>query len=247
MSGHSKWANIKRKKGAIDAQRGKIFTKIGREIMVAARQGGGDPDSNPRLRLALLKARAANMSADTIERGIKKGTGTLEGVEYEEITYEGYGPAGVAILVETLTDNRKRTVSEMRYLFTRHNGNLGETGCVSWIFNMKSYFVFARTATDADRLVEVALDSGAEDIHEDESDIEVTAPPEAFTRMKENFEKAGLTPTTAEVTMVPQNTIRLEGKEAEQALRLVEAIEDNDDVQRVHANFDISEEVMESL
>ena len=247
MSGHSKWANIKRRKGAQDAQRGKIFTKINREITVAAKMGGGDPEANPRLRQAIAKARSSNMPMDTIERAVKKGTGDLDGVNYEEVTYEGYGPAGVAVLVETLTDNRKRTVSDVRHLFSKHNGNLGETGCVSWIFQMACYFVFDGKEVDGDSLVEVALEAGAEDIGENDGDIEVTAPPEKFQEIKDAFDAAGIVYQVGEVTMLPQNTIPLEGKQAEQALRLVEALEENDDVQKVYANFDIPDDVMETL
>lgn len=247
MSGHSKWANIKRRKGAQDAQRGKIFTKLNREITIAAKMGGGDPEANPRLRQAISKARSANMPIDTIERAIKKGTGDLDGVNYEEITYEGYGPAGVAVLIETLTDNRKRTVSDLRHLLAKHNGNLGETGCVSWIFQMSSYFVFDGKEVDGDSIVEIALEAGAEDISEDDGDIEVMAPPEKFQEIKDAFDAAGIVYQVGEVTMLPQNTIPLEGKQAEQALRLVEALEENDDVQKVYANFDIPDDVMETL
>lgn len=247
MSGHSKWANIKRRKGAQDIVRGRIFTKLNREIMVAAKMGGGDHEGNPRLRQAIAKARAANMPAQNIEKAIKKGMGDLEGVHYEEVIYEGYGPAGVAILVEGLTDNRNRTVSEVRHTFTKHSGNLGEAGCVSWIFQMKSCFVFSREDTDGDALVETALESGAEDVSEEESEFEVTGPPENFEELRTAFDKAGLRYIDAEVTMMPQNTIKLEGQQAIQALKLVEALEDNDDVQRVSANFDISEEVMKDL
>ncbi|MDF1536154.1 MAG: YebC/PmpR family DNA-binding transcriptional regulator [bacterium] len=247
MSGHSKWANIKRRKGAQDVVRGKIFTKLNKEIMVAAKIGGGDPDGNPRLRAAIIKARAANMPMQNIERAIKKGTGDLDGVNYEEITYEGYGPAGVAIMVETLTDNRNRTVSDVRYTFTRHNGNLGETGCVSWIFQMRSYFVFSREDTDGDTLVEIALEAGAEDITEEGQDFEVYGPPESFDSLSSAFDKAELKYQVGEVTMIPQNTINLDEKQAEQTLKLVESLEDNDDVQRVYANFDISDDIMEKM
>jgi YebC/PmpR family DNA-binding regulatory protein len=247
MAGHSKWANIKRRKGAQDAARGKVFTKLNREIMVSAKIGGPDPEANPRLRQAIVKARAANMPAQNIERAIKKGTGDLDGVSYEEAMYEGYGPAGAAILVEALTDNRNRTVSEVRHLFSKHNGNLGEAGCVSWIFQMKSYFVFSKEETDGDTLVEVALESGAEDIADEGSDYEVTGAPEDFETLKTIFDDAGLKYQIGEVTMLPQNTITLEGVQARQALKLVEVLEDIDDVQRVYANFDISEDVMENL
>jgi len=247
MAGHSKWANIKHRKGAQDAVRGKIFTKLNREIMVSAKMGGGDPEANPRLRQAIAKARAANMPMQNVERAIKKGTGGLEGVSYEEITYEGYGPAGVAVLVEVLTDNRNRTVSDVRSAFTKNNGNLGEAGCVSWIFNMNSYFVFTKDGIDGDNLVEVALEAGAEDIIEEGSDYEVTGPPESFEALKTAFQEAGLDFQVGEVTMLPQNVIKLDDKQAEQTLRLVEALEDSDDVQKVFANFDISDDVMENL
>ena len=247
MAGHSKWANIKHRKGAQDAVRGKIFTKLNREIMVAARMGGGDVDSNPRLRQAIAKARSANMPMQNIERAIKKGTGDLEGVSYEEITYEGYGPAGVAVLVETLTDNRNRTVSEVRSAFTKNNGNLGEAGCVSWIFQMSSYFVFSMEGIDGDHLVEVALEAGADDINEEGSEYEVTGPPENFDAIKTAFEEAELAFLVGEVTMLPQNVIKLDDKQAVQTLKLVEALEDSDDVQKVFANFDIPDSVMENL
>jgi len=247
MAGHSKWANIKRRKGAVDAARGKVFTKLNKEIMVAAKIGGGDADANPRLRLAITKARAANMPMQNIERAIKKGTGDLDGVNYEEIIYEGYGPAGVAILVETLTDNRNRTVSDVRHSFTKYNGNLGETGCVSWMFEMKAYFVFSQDDTDGDTLVEIALEAGAEDIKEEGPDYEVLGPPEAFDTMKSAFDEAGLSYQAAEVTLIPQNTVNLDDKQAETTLKLVEALEDSDDVQKVHANFDISDDIMEKM
>ncbi len=247
MSGHSKWANIKRRKGAQDVARGKVFTKLNREIMVSAKFGGADLDANPRLRQAVLKARAANMPAQNIERAIKKGTGDLDGVSYEETIYEGYGPAGVAILVEALTDNKNRTVSEIRHIFTKHNGNLGEAGCVSWIFQMKSYFIFEKEITDGDALVEAALESGADDVAEEGTEFEVTGPPEMFERLKEAFDKGGFQYQVGEVAMLPQNTIKLESDQALQALKLVEILEDNDDVQRVSANFDISEDFLESM
>ena len=247
MAGHSKWANIKHRKGAQDAVRGKIFTKLNREIMVAAKMGGGDVEANPRLRQAIAKARSANMPMQNIERAIKKGTGDLEGVNYEEILYEGYGPAGVAVLVETLTDNRNRTVSDVRSAFTKNNGNLGEAGCVSWIFQMSAYFVFSKEEIDGDQLVEVALEAGAEDINEEGSEYEVTGPPEKFDALKDAFTDAGLQFQVGEVTMLPQNVIELDNKQAEQTLRLVEALEDSDDVQKVFANFDIPDDVMENL
>jgi len=247
MAGHSKWANIKRRKGAQDVARGKVFTKLNREIMVSAKIGGADPEGNPRLRQAIVKARTANMPAQNIERAIKKGTGDLDGVNYEETIYEGYGPSGVAILVEVLTDNRNRTVSEIRHIFSKHNGNLGEAGCVSWIFQMKSYFVFAKESTDGDALVEAALESGAEDVADDGTEFEVTGPPENFETLKTAFDKGGFSYQVGEVAMLPQNTVSLESHQAMQALKLVEILEDNDDVQRVSANFDISEDVMENM
>jgi len=247
MAGHSKWANIKHRKGAQDAVRGKIFTKLNREIMVAAKIGGGDPEANPRLRQAIAKGRSANMPMQNIDRAIKKGTGDLEGVNYEEITYEGYGPAGVAVLVEVLTDNRNRTVSDIRSAFTKNNGNLGEAGCVAWIFHMNSYFVFPTEGIDGDQLVDVALEAGAEDINEEGSDYEVTGPPESFDALKNAFTQNGLEFQVGEVTMLPQNVIKLDDKQAQQTLRLVEALEDNDDVQKVFANFDIPDDVMENL
>jgi len=247
MAGHSKWANIKRRKGAQDAVRGKIFTKLNKEIMVASRIGGGDPEANPRLRQAIVKAKAANMPVQNIERAIKKGTGDLEGVNYEEVTYEGYGPAGVAVLVETLTDNRNRTVSEVRSAFTKNNGNMGEAGCVSWIFQMKSYFVFPKDSVDGDHLVEVALEAGAEDINEQGSDYEVIGPPENFDTLKSAFEESAMSYQVGEVTMLPQSVIRLDDQQALQTLKLVEALEDSDDVQRVFANFDIPDDVLENL
>ena len=247
MAGHSKWANIKHRKGAQDAERGKIFTKLNREIMVSARMGGGDVESNPRLRQAIAKARSANMPMQNIERAIKKGTGDLEGVNYEEILYEGYGPAGVAVLVETLTDNRNRTVSEVRSAFSKNNGNLGGAGCVSWIFQMNSYFVFSKEEVEGDLLVEVALEAGAEDISEEGSEYEVTGPPDKIDALKDAFAAAGLQYQVGEVTMLPQNVIKLDDKQAQQTLKLVEALEDSDDVQKVFANFDISDDVMENL
>jgi YebC/PmpR family DNA-binding regulatory protein len=215
--------------------------------MVSARMGGGDAESNPRLRQAIAKARSANMPMQNIERAIKKGTGDLEGVNYEEILYEGYGPAGVAVLVETLTDNRNRTVSEVRSAFTKNNGNLGEAGCVSWIFQMSSYFVFSKEEVEGDLLVEVALEAGAEDINEEGSEYEVTGPPDKIDVLKDAFAAAGLQYQVGEVTMLPQNVIKLDDKQAQQTLKLVEALEDSDDVQKVFANFDISDDVMENL
>ena len=247
MSGHSKWSTIRRKKGAADAKRGKIFTRLIKEISVAARLGGGDPEGNPRLRAAIVSARAENMPKENIERAIKKGTGELEGTTYEELTYEGYGPGGVAIMVEVLTDNKNRTISEIRHHFSRHNGNLGESGCVSWIFNQKGLILFDKNKVDEERLIEVVIDAGAEDVREREREFEVITGPDQYEDIKRAVEDAGFEYSFAEVTMVPQSTVQLRGKEAEQMLKLMEGLEDSDDIQRVYANFDIPDDVMERL
>jgi len=247
MSGHSKWSTIKRKKGAADAKRGKLFSKIIKEIMVAARIGGGDVNANPRLRTAVLAAKAENMPKDNIERAIKKGTGELEGIHYEDLIYEGYGPGGVAMMLEVLTDNKNRTVADVRHVFSKHNGNLGETGCVSWMFDKKGLIVVEKGGVDEDRLIEVALDAGAMDVKDTGRDFEVTTGPSDFEAVKKAVEETGFKSTYAEVTMVPQSTVRLSGKEAEQMLRLMEGLEESDDVQKVYANFDIADEEMERL
>ena len=247
MSGHSKWSTIKRKKGAADAKRGKAFTKIIKEIMVAARMGGGDLNSNPRLRSAVLAAKAENMPKDNIERAIKKGTGGLEGVNYEELIYEGYGPGGVAMMLEVLTDNKNRTVADVRHVFSRHNGGLGEAGCVSWMFEKKGLILIDKSGVDEDRLIEVALDAGALDVRDTGKEFEVTTPPASFEEVKKAVEGAGFKQSYADVTMVPQTTVRLTGKEAEQMLKLMEGLEDSDDVQKVYGNFDIPDEEMERL
>jgi YebC/PmpR family DNA-binding regulatory protein len=247
MSGHSKWASIKHKKGAVDAKRGKVFTKLIKEITVATRMGGKDPESNARLRTAIAAAKAENMPKENIERGIKKGTGELEGSTYEEATYEGYGPGGVAVLVEVLTDNRNRAVAEVRHLFERHGGGLGAAGCVAWMFSQKGLIVLPRDRTDEERLFEVALEAGAEDIKEGEKEFEVITEPSLFEQVKAAIEDAELTPTLAEITMIPKTTTNLEGKHAQQMLTLMELLEDNDDVNHVYANFDISDEVMEAI
>jgi YebC/PmpR family DNA-binding regulatory protein len=248
MSGHSKWSSIKHKKGAADAKRGKIFTKLIKEITTAVRIGGGDPEANSRLRDAIARAKAENMPKDNIDRAIKKGLGTLEdGQSFEECTYEGYGPGGVALLVEVLTDNKKRTAAEIRHTLTRLNGNLGEAGCVSWIFSKKGYISFDKKVVDGDKIMELALDAGAEDISEDEGEIEVTADVTNFENVKKVFDQNGIKYMVAEVSMVPQNSVKLEGKNAETMLKLMEALEDLDDVQNVYANFDISAEEIEKL
>ncbi len=244
MSGHSKWATTKRKKAAIDAKRGKIFTKITKEITVAAKIGGGDPDGNARLRTAILKAKESNMPSDNIKKAIMKGTGELPGVSYEETTYEGYGPNGVAILIEIMTDNKNRTVAEIRKTFTRHGGNMGEAGCVSWMFHKKGYIVVERSKADEDRLMSLVLDAGAEDMKSDNNNFEITTAPKDFEKVKEVLKQNNIEMTVSEITMVPQSYIKLDGKEAEQMLKLMEELEDHDDVQNVYANFDIPEEIM---
>ena len=247
MSGHSKWATIKHKKAAVDARRGKAFTKLIRELTSAARMGGGDPDSNPRLRTAVAAAKTANMPSDTIQRAIKKGTGELPGEIYEEIIYEGYGAGGVAVLVDVLTDNKNRTVAEIRHLFAKHGGNLGETGCVAWMFARKGFITLNANQVDEDTLLELVLEAGGDDIKTEADAYEIVTAPEAFEDVRNTLEQKGLTLDVAEVTMMPQNTVPVEGKQAEQVLRLMEALDDQDDVRKAHANFDISDEVMAAL
>jgi len=244
MSGHNKWASIKHKKGANDAKRGKIFTKLIKEITVAARMGGGDPNGNPRLRAAVLAARAENMPKDNIERGIKKGTGDLEGVSYEESIYEGYGPGGAAVLVESLSDNKNRSVAEIRHVFTKNGGNLGSSGCVAWMFKKKGYIAIDREDVDEEKLMEKALEAGAEDVREDETTFEVISAPEDFEAVKAAIDQLKVPYISAEVTMLPQNTTSLAGKEAEQMVRLMDMLEDCDDVQKVYTNADIPDELV---
>ena len=247
MSGHSKWSSIKHKKAATDAKRGKIFTKLIKEITVAARMGGGDPDANPRLRTAILAAKSENMPKDNIERAIKKGTGELEGVSYEESIYEGYGPGGAAVLVESLTDNKNRTVADIRNIFGKHGGSLGENGCVAWMFEKKGYIAIEGKVVDEDVLMETALEAGADDIREDDSNFEVITAPEDFNAVKEAIDVASIPYIVAEITMLPQSTTNLTGKEAELMVRLMDMLEDNDDIQKVYTNADIPEEVMNNL
>jgi YebC/PmpR family DNA-binding regulatory protein len=247
MSGHSKWSSIKHKKAATDAKRGKIFTKLIKEITVAARMGGGDPDANPRLRTAILAAKSENMPKDNIERAIKKGTGELEGVNYEESIYEGYGPGGAAVLVESLTDNKNRAVADIRHIFSKNGGNLGENGCVAWMFDKKGYIVVERSAVDEDTLMETALEAGAEDVREDDSNFEVISAVEDFETLKAAIERATIPTVATEITMLPQSTTNLTGKEAEQMVRLMEMLEDCDDVQKVYTNADIPEEIFENI
>jgi YebC/PmpR family DNA-binding regulatory protein len=247
MSGHSKWSSIKHKKGAADAKRGRVFTRLIKEITVAARMGGGDPDGNPRLRTAIQAAKAENMPKDNIERAIKKGTGELEGVSYDEVSYEGYGPGGVALLIECLTDNKNRTVADIKHIFDRQGGSLGEPGCVAWMFEKRGMIIFEKDKVDEEKLLETALEAGAEDVKEEETEFEVIMAPSDFETVKKAFDDEGMTYSVAEISMVPQNTVKLEGKKAEQMLNLMEAFEDNDDVNNVYANFDIPDEVMEAI
>jgi YebC/PmpR family DNA-binding regulatory protein len=246
MSGHSKWHTIKHKKGALDAKRGKTFTKLIREMTIAARLGGGDPDSNPRLRTVLDKAKAANMPADNITRAIKKGTGELEGTSYEDLVLEGYGPGGVAILVEGTTDNRNRTVSEIRHLFTKHGGNLGGAGSVAYMFRPKGVISIASEKTTEDKLMEIALDAGADDIVSEAGGFTVYTTPHAFEAVREAIKKGGIEPDEAEIKKLADNNIALEGTKAQQLLKLVEALDDQDDVSSVWDNSDISEAEMEA-
>lgn len=245
MSGHSKWSSIKHKKAAKDAKKGKLFTKLIKEITVAARMGGGDINANPRLRTAVLAAKAASMPGDNIERAIKKGTGELEGVAYEEVQYEGYGPSGAAILVQVLTDNKNRTVSEIRRLFSKYGGNLGESGCVAWMFDKKGLITVDKSHVDEDRLMSLALDVGAEDVRDEDGHYEVVTRPEDFEKVRDRLEKEKVTMVTAQVSMIPKNTVTVEERHVEQILKLTEELEDHDDVQSVAANFDIPNELME--
>ena len=247
MSGHSKWSTIKRKKGKLDAQRGKIFTKHIREITVAAKEGGGDPELNPRLRTAIAAAKGDNMPADNIKRAIQKGTGDLEGAKYESTNYEGYGPGGVAVLVEVLTDNKNRTVAEVRHVFSKHNGSLGEVGCVGWMFTRKGYIEVEKGKIGEDEMIEKALEAGADDVQTSEDVYEIYTEFTELENVRSALESAGIEMSSAEPTMIPQNTIKLEGKHAEQMLKLYEGLEDLDDVSHVYANFDIDESIMEEM
>ena len=247
MSGHSKWHSIKHKKGALDAKRGKLFTKFIKEITVAARSGGGDPDANARLRKAINDAKAGNMPNDTIDRAIRRGTGEEEGVNYEEITYEGYGPGGVALMVQSMTDNRNRTVAEIRHLFSKNGGNLGESGSVGWMFEKKGYIVISKSDKSEEELFDLVIEAGADDLRDDVDNFEIITSPEAFEGVQSAVKAAGIEPQVAEVEFVPQNYIKLEGSDARQMLKLMEALEDHDDVQKVSANFDISEADMAAV
>lgn len=249
MSGHSKWATTKHKKAAMDAKRGRIFTKIIKEITIAARMGGGDPEGNPRLRTAVAKAKDANMPSENIKRAIQRGTGGLPGVHFEESVFEGYGPGGVAMLVEVMTDNKNRTSAEIRHIITKHAGNLGEAGCVSWMFEKKGYILVDKAKANEDTLMGIALESGAEDMkaEPEESNFEIITAPHDFETVKKTIAEHGIEIAASEVTMLPQNYVKLEGKEAEQMLRLMEALEDQEDVQNVYANFDVPDEVMAKI
>jgi YebC/PmpR family DNA-binding regulatory protein len=246
MSGHSKWASIKHKKGALDAKRGKIFTKIIREMSIAARLGGGDPNSNPRLRTAVEKAKSVNMPADNIKRAIQKGTGELEGMTYEDITLEGYGPGGVAILVEGTSDNRNRTVSEIRHIFTKNGGNLGTVGSVSYLFKPRGYIAVSRQRITEEKLMDLAVEAGADDIQSSGDTWEIYTSPGAYEAVLEAMKKAGLTPEESQIGKYAENNVPLEGPKAQQMLKLMEALEDNDDVQNVWANFDIADKELEA-
>ena len=248
MSGHSKWHTIKHKKGAADAKRGKVFTRLIKELTVAARGGGGDPDMNPRLRTIVAEAKASNMPRENIERAIRRGTGEEPGVSYDEVTYEGYGPGGVALLIETLTDNKNRTVGEIRHLLGKHAGNLAAENSVAWLFSRKGQIFVEKGKVDEDKLLSAALDAGADDMNDDESGWEIVCAPERFEAVRDAVKALGVEPASAAIAMVPQNYVKLVGKEAQQMLKLMDALDDQDDVQNVWANFDIEEkEIEESL
>ena len=247
MSGHSKWSTIKRKKGKADAQRGKIFTKIIRVITVAARSGGGDPETNVKLKVAIQLAKESNMPNENIEKAIKRGTGEADGVSYEEIIYEGYGPGGVAVLIEALTDNKNRTTPEIRKIFSKNAGNLGENGCVAWMFDKRGYFIFEIAKVNEDAIVDLALEAEAEDVKSDSGNIEVMTPPENYKKFSNLIKEQNIDCLLSEVTLIPKTTVDLEGKKAMQMLNLMEQLEDQDDVQKVYANFNIADEIMEEI
>ena len=246
MSGHSKWHSIKHKKGAADAKRGKVFTRLIKELTVAARLGGGDPDANPRLRTVVAEAKAQNMPAENIKRAIRRGTGEEPGVSYDEVTYEGYGPGGAALLIDVLTDNRNRTVGELRHVLSKHGGNLGEANCVAWMFEKKGYIVVEKSKSEEEQLLAAVLDAGAEDLRGDDDNWEVISPPEAFQVVLAEVKRLGIEPAASEIAMLPQNYIKLEGKTAEQMVRLMQALDDHEDVRHVWSNFDIEEKEIEA-
>ncbi len=247
MAGHSKWANIKHKKGREDAKRGKIFTKLIKEVTVAARMGGGDPSSNPRLRTAIAAAKSENMPKDNLERAIKKGTGELEGVDYEEIVYEGYGPGGAAVIVEVLTDNKNRAIAEVRHIFTKWGGNIGSNGCVSWMFDKKGIIVVNKEDVEEETLMEIAIDAGAEDVKDEVEAFEVITEPEDFEAVREAIDKAEIKHIMAEVTLIPQNDTSLTGKDAEKMVQMMEFLDACDDVQNVHTNADIPDDIANAM
>jgi len=245
MSGHSKWSSIKHKKAANDAKRGKAFTKLVKEVTIAAKEGGGNPENNPRLRAAILNAKSQNVSNDKIETSILRGTGQLPGMSFEELSYEGYGPGGVAIIVEIVTDNKNRTVADMRYIFSKNGGNMGERGSVSWMFNKKGYIVIDKDKANEDDLITIALDAGAEDVQVDDDSYEVITAPESFEDVKNAIQEAEIEMAMSEISMIPQTNVKVEGKEAHQVLKLMGALEEYDDTQKVYSNFDIPDEIME--
>ncbi len=247
MSGHSKWANIRVRKGKMDALRGKTFTKLTKEIIVAAREGGGNPETNLRLKKAIDKAKQNNLPKDNIEKGIKKGTGELPGVNYEAHTYEGYGSGGVAVLIDVLTDNKQRTIAEIRHIFSKHGGSMGEAGCVAWMFKRKGVLFVEKSSVDEEKLFTLVIDAGAEDMRTEESSYEIYTEPQDFEKVKQALQQNTIAATSAEVTMLPQSSVPVEGKDAEQVLKLMNDLEDHDDIQNVYANFDISEKVMEAV
>ena len=246
MSGHSKWHTIKHKKGAADAKRGKVFTRVIKELTVAARSGGGDPEMNPRLRTIVAEAKAVNMPAENIKRAIQRGTGELPGVNYDEITYEGYGPGGAALIIEALTDNRNRTVGELRHMLTKYNGNLGESNSVAWMFAKKGYIVVDKRAADEEKLLNVVLEAGGDDLRDDGEAWEIISEPAAFEAVREAVKALGIEPASAEIAMLPQNYVKLEGKAANQMVKLMEALDDHEDVKHVWSNFDIEEKEIEA-
>ncbi len=246
MSGHSKWSSIKHRKAAVDAKRGKLFSKLIKEITVAARIAGADTQINPRLRAAVLVAKSKNVPNDTIDKAILRGTGELDGVDYEEIVYEGYGPGGVAIMIDVLTDNKNRAIADVRHILSKHGGNMGEPGSVSWLFDKRGWMIVEKDSIDEDELFMIALDSGAEDMTVQDENLEIITSPENFEDVRKAVEESGATTIEAELTMLPQSTVKAEGKEAERMLRLMEALEDSDDVQKVYANFDIADDILEA-
>jgi YebC/PmpR family DNA-binding regulatory protein len=246
MSGHSKWHTIKHKKGAADAKRGKIFTRLIKELTVAARSGGGDPDANPRLRTIVAEAKSVNMPADNIKRAIQRGTGELPGVTYEEVTYEGYGPGGAALIIEALTDNKNRTVGEIRHLLSKHGGNLGESNSVAWMFEKKGYVVVEKSKAREEALIDAALDAGADDMRDDGDNWEIVSAPDAFQQVVDAVKRLGIEPAAAEVAMLPQNYIKLEGKTAQQMIKLMEVLEEHEDTKKVWSNADIEEKEIEA-